>query len=458
MTRDNLQFIGVTKQVHYLGNLVLDNRMARAMSEGVSRYPIYRVLRFAARVELEVLFDAIALDPAWRAERINAEAVLVDGEGVFVAAYGSRKADYCSCNFYVWAADVARAEEAKAAPARQGRLHAHHRADVLDRLDTSSPRAAIWRARTIEELADDVLRDRAYPEIKGGVRGFIARYLDAPETVLVLQGPPGTGKTRLIRGILGEMSRRKGEPAQALYTGDMKALASDEIFVKFITGTHDAFVVEDADHLLKPRADGNEHLHRFLTIADGVVRSQGRKIIFSTNLPNVGDLDDALHPARTLLRAHPRAHTDGSGSKGAGGRDRLPGLHPGRPQALARRDLPRAALTPEHLPRPRAGRLAVAPHNLAVDQNGFDSLRRLDRLLESGGLVDLRIEDRDVGRVTRLEHAAVGEAEGLGGETGHLVDGGFQRKKPKLARVVSEDSRKRAPQPRMRRGVVRQAV
>ena len=123
----------------------------------------------------------------------------------------------------------------------------------------------------------------------------------------MLQGPPGTGKTRLLRAILGGMSRRKGEPAQALYTGDMKALAADEIFVKFITGWHDAFVVEDADHLLKPRADGNEHLHRFLAIADGVVRSQGRKIIFSTNLPNVGDLDEALiRPGRCFARVHVR--------------------------------------------------------------------------------------------------------------------------------------------------------
>ena len=87
--------------------------MARALEEGVSRYPIYRVLRFAARVELEVLLDAIALDPAWRAERVHAEAMLIDGDGLFVAAYGSRKADYCSCSFYIWAADVARAEAAK---------------------------------------------------------------------------------------------------------------------------------------------------------------------------------------------------------------------------------------------------------------------------------------------------------------------------------------------------------
>ena len=53
-------------------------------------------------------------------------------------------------------------------------------------------------------------------------------------------------------------------------------------------------MIEDADHLLMARANGNVDLHRFLAIADGVVRAQGRKIIFTTNLPNVGDIDDAL--------------------------------------------------------------------------------------------------------------------------------------------------------------------
>jgi len=144
----------------------------------------------------------------------------------------------------------------------------------------------------------------------GGVQAFIARYLDAKETVLVLQGPPGTGKTRLIRAILAEMSRRKGDPARVMYTGEAKALQSDGLFVKFITGDDDAFVMEDADHVMKPRADGNDHLHRFLTIADGVVRSQGRKIIFSTNLPNVGDLDEALvRPGRCFARLFVRKLT-----------------------------------------------------------------------------------------------------------------------------------------------------
>src|SRR5438132_526121 len=122
-----MNYLPVTKQAYYLSDLVLQNRFAKALEEGVARYPVCRELRFAA------------------------------GKG---------------------------------------------------ELENAS----------IEEMADDVLCDAAYPELKDGVRAFIARYLDAPVTVLVLQGPPGTGKTRLIRAILGEMSRRKGEEAECLYT------------------------------------------------------------------------------------------------------------------------------------------------------------------------------------------------------------------------------------------------
>jgi len=306
--KTNQQFrSGVTREVYTLWNVVLDQRMARAMSEGVSRYPIYRVAHFAARIELDVLLDAIALDPAWRAERVSYGELLLDGDGVFIVGEGSRKVDYCSCSFYVWAADVARAQAAK--QRLLDKAGSTRITEPMFRVEWNFVTLQGVQSAWIEEMANDVLRDLAYPEIAGGVRGFIDRYLASPEAVLVLQGPPGTGKTRLIRAILGEMSRRKpdGEVSSALYTGDLKALAGDEMFVKFITGTHDAFVVEDADHLLKPRADGNEHLHRFLTIADGVVRSQGRKIIFSTNLPNVGDLDEALvRPGRCFARINVR--------------------------------------------------------------------------------------------------------------------------------------------------------
>jgi len=92
------------------------------------------------------------------------------------------------------------------------------------------------------------------------------------------------------------------------YTADTRALESDEIFVEFVTGSHDAFVIEDADHILDSRANGNLHLHRFLAIADGVVRAQGRRILFTTNLPNVGAIDEALlRPGRCFANVRFRA-------------------------------------------------------------------------------------------------------------------------------------------------------
>jgi SpoVK/Ycf46/Vps4 family AAA+-type ATPase len=152
----------------------------------------------------------------------------------------------------------------------------------------------ILTSTSFEEISDPDLYDEAYPTLGQPSRQFIQRYLSASETILILQGPPGSGKTRLVRAILAALSRRKGDAAEVMYTAERRALAHDEIFIDFITGSHDAFVIEDADYLLKARDSGNQDLHRFLSVADGVVRAQGRKIIFTTNLPNVRDIDDAL--------------------------------------------------------------------------------------------------------------------------------------------------------------------
>jgi SpoVK/Ycf46/Vps4 family AAA+-type ATPase len=114
----------------------------------------------------------------------------------------------------------------------------------------------------------------------------------------------------LVREILAAVSRRKNDSALVLFTADRLALEGDEIFVDFLTGEHDVFFVEDADHLLGARSNGNTELHRFLTIADGVVRALGRKIIFTTNLPNIGDIDEALlRPGRSYATVQARALT-----------------------------------------------------------------------------------------------------------------------------------------------------
>ncbi|MFD0326281.1 ATP-binding protein [Lysobacter gummosus] len=298
----------LSQQIYDLPALILNARLADALERGIARYPIHRSLRFAARTSINAVFDDLAANLDLTAQRPGSCNLILDGEGLFVEAHAGHKADYCSFHFGIWADSIARVE---------GLIQAIETRVAQVRIDEAMF-SIDWhflggrgelQSTSIEELADDELHDEAYPEI-GDVAGFIDRYLRAKETVLVLQGRPGTGKTRLIRAILGEMSRRNGGCAQALYTGDKKALECDAIYVKFITGDDHAFVVEDADHLLRPRAEGNEHLHRFLAIADGVVRAQGRKIIFSTNLPNVGDLDDALvRPGRCFAHVHVRELT-----------------------------------------------------------------------------------------------------------------------------------------------------
>jgi ATP-dependent 26S proteasome regulatory subunit len=45
---------------------------------------------------------------------------------------------------------------------------------------------------------------------------------------------------------------------------------------------------------LKSRQDGNTMMHKFLNVGDGLVTTRNKKLIFSTNLPSIRDIDPAL--------------------------------------------------------------------------------------------------------------------------------------------------------------------
>ena len=282
----------VSHREHHLPNTILHARIAREMSCAPARYPIHRLVRCAVRSKLEPLFDDIAMKAGAEAHRLESGWVLLDGAGLFASVWGAWKAGYSSFVANVWAESPARAQA----------LHDTMLQIIGDRRVLEPMFIINWQFSTgegldsasFEEIADAPPLDELYPMLGESVSSFIDRYLDASETVLVLQGPPGTGKTRLVRAVLAALSARKGESAEVMYTADRRALERDQIFVEFITGAHDAFVIEDADHLLMARSNGNIDLHRFLAVADGVVRAQGRKIIFTTNLPNIGDIDEAL--------------------------------------------------------------------------------------------------------------------------------------------------------------------
>jgi energy-coupling factor transporter ATP-binding protein EcfA2 len=307
--------LGITHESYSLAHAIVKTRAAQASRLVMGCFPVYRKVSVAVRGRVDAVFDDFALQSSLVPQRLFVGDLLLEGPGVFVNLDGYQKAGYCSCTIEIWAESPARLQEILDALLKivEGRRVLRQSFEI-DWYFIGC--GGTLTNTSFEELAQEELHDEAYPVLGEPVVDFVARFLAANETVLVILGPPGAGKTRLVRAILGELSRRKGRSAEIMYTCDKRVLDSDEIFVNFITGSHDAFVVEDADHLLTPRAHGNIDLHRFLAIADGVVRAQGRKIIFTTNLPNVGDLDEALlRPGRCFAAVHTRSLLPAEGMK-----------------------------------------------------------------------------------------------------------------------------------------------
>lgn len=131
--------------------------------------------------------------------------------------------------------------------------------------------------------------EEMYPFLQGeSLESYYKRYMDSQSNILLLIGPPGTGKTTFIRGLLTYAE------TSAYVTYDSDVLSKDSVFARFIESDCGVMVIEDSDNFLKARTDGNNMMHRFLNVGDGLVTTKGKKMIFSTNLPSVRDIDPAL--------------------------------------------------------------------------------------------------------------------------------------------------------------------
>lgn len=131
--------------------------------------------------------------------------------------------------------------------------------------------------------------EEMYPFLNGEtLESYYTRYMNSSSNILLLIGPPGTGKTTFIRGLLASTS------SSALVTYDPSILEKDYVFAQFMDGDASVMVLEDSDNFLKSRSDGNSMMHRFLNVGDGLVTTRNKKLIFSTNLPSVRDIDPAL--------------------------------------------------------------------------------------------------------------------------------------------------------------------
>jgi hypothetical protein len=130
--------------------------------------------------------------------------------------------------------------------------------------------------------------DSSYPFIEEGVDQFIEDFLKSSENILLLIGEPGTGKSNFIKYIV---SRSK---QNALITYDPEIMKKDGIFAMFIEGEYGSLIMEDADTFLGARTDGNQMMAKFLNVGDGIVSMASKKLIFSTNLEKLDDIDPAL--------------------------------------------------------------------------------------------------------------------------------------------------------------------
>jgi len=128
----------------------------------------------------------------------------------------------------------------------------------------------------------------AYPWIKKDLTEYIDDYINSDASVIILIGPPGTGKTTFIKNLI----HRSGADAKVAY--DENVMNGDGLFAGFIDDDSRFLIMEDADNFLQSRKEGNSMMHKFLNVSDGLISAADKKMVFSTNLPNRTDIDEAL--------------------------------------------------------------------------------------------------------------------------------------------------------------------
>lgn len=147
-----------------------------------------------------------------------------------------------------------------------------------------------YRDRTFQITKDWNIDRVYYPWIETDLKTYYQSFMDSNAQILVTYGPPGTGKTSFIRDLICEMN------LNAFISYDMKILTSDSTFVRYLTDSiFDAIIIEDADELLtSSRGDSNKIIAKILNISDGLIKLPRKKLIFSTNLQKVSDIDQAI--------------------------------------------------------------------------------------------------------------------------------------------------------------------
>jgi hypothetical protein len=139
-------------------------------------------------------------------------------------------------------------------------------------------------------------RPSFYPWLKNlDIQEYFDHYLESEENVLLLMGVPGTGKTTFIKDFLVK------NRLNAVITYDERLMRDDNFFLDFLTDRdgeetrNDVLIIEDADTMIADREKTeNSILAKILNVSDGLIKNINKKIIFSTNLTDIDEIDPAL--------------------------------------------------------------------------------------------------------------------------------------------------------------------
>lgn len=193
--------------------------------------------------------------------------------------------------------------------------------DKLTPFEISYPTVDIrWYYKTSSGIDYNIFEEKAVQEINplvypyyDNIVQYVDDYINSNESVLILIGKPGTAKTSLIRYIISRYNQLMTngdddfDTANVYYTADQEVLSADTMFIHFASETKACMVMEDIDIHLSSRSDGNTFMYKLLGSSDGLIKNTSRKIIISTNLANVKDIDDALtRPGRCFGVKHHR--------------------------------------------------------------------------------------------------------------------------------------------------------
>lgn len=142
---------------------------------------------------------------------------------------------------------------------------------------------------SIREKQLGMVRDELYPYFEQSVESIVAQVISERAPAYFFIGPPGTGKTSLIRNIAWSWPHK----SRVILLDNAHVLAHPSLTVEMRRCRNTLFIVEDCDAFITKRSQGNDQMNGLLNALNGLVPTNNT-VIFTTNLPNLKSVDEAL--------------------------------------------------------------------------------------------------------------------------------------------------------------------